>query len=94
MSEGHVVSLVERRIRGKRWAAPDFVVVFLEYDARRRKVVASVTVEHLPAMCRTARTLEGWRHLKDGRWRKRVDLDELPEALELVGRAIVESSGQ
>ncbi len=91
--ERRVLRAVDEHIRGKRWAAPDFVVVYLFYDNKRGKVVASVTIEHLPAMCETIRTLAGWRHLKGGRWRKKVMLEELPETLELVGRAIVESSG-
>lgn len=79
-SESHVLSLVHQRAAFKKWAAPNYVVIWFDGPGRLR-----LTVEHVDAIRGAKLAAAGWREVASGRYRRTVRAHELAMQLALVG---------
>ena len=81
-AEAHALSVVHQRAAFKKWAAPNYVVIWFDGPGRLR-----LTVEHMDAVRGARLVAAGWREVASGQYRRTVKAHELAAQLALVGSA-------
>lgn len=84
-TEGHVLSVVQVKRVLKKWAAPDYVLIWFDKGDPTR---ARLTVEHVDPLRAVYLVRGGWRECQSGRYTRTVPLAELASTLATIGRVI------
>lgn len=83
-TEAHVRSVTRERAAFKKWAAPDYVIVWFDGPSRVR-----LTIERF-ADAADALVAAGWKEMDGGRFRRTTTLKALPQVLMRVGELLAE----
>lgn len=86
-TEGHVLSVVQSRRVLKKWAAPDFVLIWFDRNDTTR---VRLTLEHVDPMRGKFLVRGGWRESKSkpGQYTRSIKRTDLAVALAAAGRVI------
>jgi len=84
-TEAHVQIVTRERAAFKKWAAPDYVIIWFDGPTRVR-----LTVERLAGEAGRTLRAAGWKALSGGRHRRTVSLAALPEVLAQIGELLAE----
>lgn len=84
-SESHVLSVVQAQRVLKKWAAPDYVLIWFDKGDPSR---VRLTVEHVDPLRGHSLVAAGWQERKGGRYTRVVERDDLATTLTAIGRMI------
>lgn len=88
-AEGHVLSVIQERRVLKKWAAPNYVLIWFD---RSDAAHVRVTLEHVDPLRAKFLVRSGWRETKAGCYSRAVSCTELASTLAMVGRVITAES--